>query len=96
VNDSQAMATLRNEMLNKLAACYPSPLAVKDLETKCRTPFLTKDKVWYSDAVTEQLKILKNASLIRPFHSGYVLTERGRQDRNEAARFIDPRPPEAA
>jgi len=96
VNDSQAMATLRNEMLNKLAASYPSPLSVKDLEAKCRMPFLTKDKVWYSDAVNEQLKILKSADLIRPFHSGYTLTEKGRRDRNEVSRFSQPTPPEAA
>ena len=96
MTDSQAMATLRNEILNKLAASYPSPLTIKGLEAKCRMPFLTKDQRWYSEAVVEQIKILKNANLIRPFHSGYALTERGRRDRNEVSRFTDQTPPEAA
>ena len=92
MNDSQAMATLRNELLNKIAAVYPSPMDAKHLEVKCRMPFLTRDKVWYHDAVLEQLKILHHARLIRPFHGGYTLTETGRRDRAEASRFTDPGP----
>jgi len=92
VNDSQAMATLRNELLNKISAVYPSPIDAKQLELKCRMPFLTRDKIWYHDAVLEQLKILHHARLIRPFHGGYTLTETGRRDRAMAARFTDPGP----
>lgn len=92
MNDSQAMATLRNELLNKIAAVYPSPIDAKQLELKCRMPFLTRDKIWYHDAVLEQLKILHHARLIRPFHGGYTLTETGRRDRAEASRFTNPGP----
>jgi hypothetical protein len=96
MNDSQAMATLRDQILNKLAGVYPVPLTVKDLQSKCRMPFLTRDKQWYTDSMTEQLSILLIAGLIRPFKGGYALTERGKTDRNQAARFNSPNPPPEA
>ena len=96
MNDSQAMSTLRDQVLNKLAGVYPVPLTVKDLEAKCRMPFLTKDEQWYKDSMKEQLSVLLIAGLIRPFNKGYALTERGRTDRNQAARFNPPTPPTEA
>lgn len=90
------MAALRNELLNKIDAVYPNPIDAKQLELKCRTLFLTKDRIWYHDVVLEQLKILHQARLIRPFHGGYTLTETGRRDRAEVQRFTNPNPPEAA
>ena len=97
MNDSQAMAALRNELLNKIAAVHPNPIDAKQLELKCRTLFLTKDRIWYHDVVLEQLKILLHARLIRPLNNGYTLTETGRKDRAEVARFTNkPNPPEAA
>lgn len=96
MNDSQATAALRNELLNKIAAVYPSPIDAKQLELKCRTLFLTKDRIWYHDVVLEQIKILLHARLICPFHGGYTLTETGRRDRAEVQRFTNPNPPEAA
>jgi hypothetical protein len=88
MNDTAAMQQLRNELLNKLATSYPSPLTLVQLSSKCRNLFLTKDKEWFHDAMHDQVKILKLAGLIRPFFSGYALTEKGRQDRNQAARFM--------
>ena len=88
MNDTAAMQQLRNELLNKLATSYPSPLTVLQLSSKCRNLFLTKDKEWFHDALLDQIKILKLAGLIRTFFSGYALTEKGRQDRNQAARFM--------
>lgn len=90
------MAALRDELLNKVAAVYPNPIDAKQLELKCRTLFLTKDRIWYHDVVLEQIKILLHARLIRPFHGGYTLTETGRRDRAEVQRFTNPNPPEAA
>lgn len=90
------MSTLRNQILNKLSGVYPVPLTVKDLEAKCRMPFLTKDLQWYQDSMREQLSVLLIAGLIRPFNKGYALTERGRADRNQASRFNSPTPPPEA
>jgi predicted transcriptional regulator len=54
--------------------------------------------VWFDDAVGEQLKVLLYAALIRPANKGYILTEKGRQDRQQVARFNlnNNPPPEAA
>ncbi len=91
------MAALRNELLNKIAAVHPNPIDAKQLELICRTLFLTRDKIWYHDVVLEQLKILLHARLIRPLNGGYTLTETGRRDRAEVARFTNKsNPPEAA
>ncbi len=98
MSDTQAMAMLRNEMLNALYKAFPSPLSRPELATCCRIRFLTRDKQWFDDAVVEQIKVLSYASLLRPSNGGYTLTERGRQDRQQAARFglNDNPPPDAA
>lgn len=97
LTDSQVMARLRNELLNVMQNSFPTPLTTMQLESECRVPFLTRDKVWYADAVKEQIKVLSNAGLVRPMHGGFVLTEKGRQDRQQAARFFNNNtPPDAA
>ena len=93
MSDSQVMAALRNELLTTMYNVFPRPLDRKTLASECRTRFLTRDKDWYQDAVTEQLKVLQQASLIRPSNGGYTLTERGRQDRQQAQRFLNNNPP---
>ena len=98
MNESEVMARLRHELLNAMYNSYPQPLDRTRLASDCRTPFLTRDKDWYHHAVIEQLKILDNAGLVRPFHGGYTLTEKGRRDRQQVARFMNKAgtPPEAA
>jgi hypothetical protein len=97
MSDTHAMAALRNELLNTLSNSFPRPLDRRTLASECRTPFLTRDKAWYQDALNEQIKVLDYAGLIRPSGGGYALTERGRRDRQQAARFIKPTtPPDAA
>lgn len=96
MSDTHAMAVLRNELLNAMYNRFPAPMDRVQLLSDCRVPFLCRDKQWYADAVTEQLKVLGNAGLIRPMHGGYTLTERGRQDRQQAARFFNNNPPQDA
>lgn len=92
------MARLRHELLNTMYNKYPQPLDRQLLASECRAPFLSRDKDWYHHAVIEQLKILDNAGLIRPSHGGYTLSEKGRRDRQQVARFFNNNdtPPEAA
>jgi hypothetical protein len=94
--ESHVMATLRSELLNAMSNTFPAPRSALDLESDCRVPFLTRDKVWFKDAVREQIKVLVNADLVRPMHGGFTLTEKGRRDRQQAARFFNKQPPQDA
>jgi hypothetical protein len=98
MSDTHAMAQLRSDLLTAMYAKFPLPISRIALADTCRTRFLTRDKDWYEDAVNEQLKILQQASLVRPSNKSYTLTERGRQDRQQAQRFMtnNPPPPDAA
>lgn len=75
---------------------FPAPQDMAQLESDCRVPFLTRDRAWYKDAIKDQIKILLNADLVRTMHGGYTLTERGRRDRQQAARFFNNNPPQDA
>jgi hypothetical protein len=96
ISDSEVMARLRHELLNSMYNLFPAPRTIQQLESDCRVPFLTRDKIWYQDSVKEQLKVLSHAGLIRPMHGGYALTEKGRRDRQQAARFFNNNPPQDA
>jgi predicted transcriptional regulator len=96
MSDTHAMAALRSELLNAMSNSFPAPRSTSDLESDCRVPFLTRDKSWFKDAVQEQLKVLVNAGLVRTMHGGYTLTEKGRRDRQQAARFFNKQPPQDA
>jgi len=86
--ESQVMARVRHEVLTVLYHQYPQALTMPDLVQAVRMPFLTRDKQWLQDTVKEQLQVLQHAALIRPASGGYTLTERGRRDRQQAARFL--------
>jgi hypothetical protein len=99
MSDTHAMAQLRSDLLTAMYTKFPLPLSRTVLAKECRSRFLTRDKDWYDDAVNEQVKVLQQASLVRPSNGGFTLTERGRQDRQQAQRFIttnNPPPPDAA
>lgn len=98
--ESQVMARLRHEVLTVLYQQFPKALTQHQLVEAVSQPFLTRDKQWLQDAVKEQAQVLHHANLIRPASGGYTLTERGRRDRQQAARFltkkINPPPGDAA
>jgi len=96
MSDTHAMAVLRNELLNAMYHAFPSSLDRAALMDKCRTRFLTRDQAWFVDAVNEQLGILQHANLVRTAAGGFTVTERGRQDRQQAARFFNQPPKDAA
>jgi len=98
-SDSHAMAQLRSELLNAMYRQFPQPLDRNLLAMECRVPFLSRDQAWLHDAIADQVKVLTHAGLIRPSQGGFTLTEKGRQDRQQVARFMgnqQPQPPEAA
>jgi len=95
------LAQLRSDLLDTLWLKYPQVLSLNQLETEVRVAYLTRETAWLASAIREQLSILNNAGLVRPSTKGHVLTEAGRRDRQQAARFLgpannQPTPPEAA
>lgn len=99
--ESVVLARLRSDLLDAMWLRYPQALSLDQLETEVRTAYLTRETAWLSSAIREQLSILNSAGLVRPSSRGYMLTEAGRRDRQQAARFLgrtnnQPTPPEAA
>ena len=95
-----ALARLRSDLLDAMWLVYPQALSLDQLESKVRIAYLTRPTSWLATSIREQLAILNQARLIRPSSKGYLLTEAGRRDRQQAARFLGtnnpPPPPEAA
>lgn len=95
------LARLRSDLLDTLWLKYPQALSLDQLEADVRVAYLTRETAWLASAIREQLSILNNAGLVRPSTKGHMLTEAGRRDRRQAARFLgstnnQPTPPEAA
>jgi hypothetical protein len=108
-----ALARLRSELLDTLWLKYPQPLSLDQLEADVRVAYLTRllmrqaTPYWMGNsssrpsAIREQLAVLNNAGLVRSSTKGYMLTEKGRRDRQQAARFLvstnnQPTPPPEA
>lgn len=96
MSESQVTARLRHELLNAMYDSFPSPMSFDQLQVEVELPFLTRDKAWLISMIRTQLDVLNHAGLVRPASGGYLLTEKGRQDRQQAARFFPPTPPDAA
>ena len=95
------LARLRSDLLDTMWLVYPQALSLDQLESKVRIAYLTRPTSWLATSIREQLAILNHARLIRPSTKGHMLTEKGRRDRQQAARFLGPTnnpppPPEAA
>jgi hypothetical protein len=98
--ESIVLAQLRSDLLDAMWLQYPLPLSLDQLETAVHTAYLTREKSWLTGTIRAELSTLDQAKLIRPCTKGYLLTEKGRRDRQQAARFLgtnnQPTPPEAA
>jgi hypothetical protein len=95
------LARLRSDLLDTMWLAYPQALSLDQLESKVRVAYLTRETAWLTGAIREQLAVLNQSGLIRPSTKGHMLTEKGRRDRQQAARFLGPTnnpppPPEAA
>jgi hypothetical protein len=94
------LAQLRSDLLDAMWLVYPQALSLDQLETAVRMAYLTRETAWLTGAIKAQLSMLNQSALIRPSTKGYLLTERGRRDRQQAAQFMgtnnQPTPPEAA
>lgn len=84
MNDTQAMALVRHELLNTMYNRYPLAYSRPQLLSELRPALGDRDKTWLTDAINEQIKVLLQAGLVRPASGGYTLTDRGRRDRQQA------------
>jgi hypothetical protein len=94
-----ALARLRSDLLDTLWLKYPQALSLDQLEAD--EAYFARGTAWLAGAIREQLAVLNNAGLVRSSTKGYMLTEKGRRDRQQAARFLGTNnqptpPPEAA
>ena len=99
-SEDVVLARLRSDLLDTLWLKYPQALSLDQLEVEIRVAYLTRETAWLGSAIREQLSTLNHAGLVRPSTKGHMLTEKGRRDRQQAARFLgtnnQPTPPEAA
>ena len=84
------LARLRSDLLDTMWLAYPQALSLDQLESKVRIAYLTRETAWLTGAIREQLAVLNQSGLIRPSTKGHMLTEKGRRDRQQAARFLGP------
>jgi predicted transcriptional regulator len=97
ISDSRAMAQIRHLLMTALDNSFPAPRTIPELEHECKVPYMAERKAaWHKDAIKEQLRILLYAGLIRTARNGYTLTEKGRRDRQEVARFFNSKQPQDA
>ena len=85
---SVVLARLRSDLLNAMWLRYPRALSLDQLVIEARTAYVYRETAsWLASAVREQLAILNSIGLVRPSAKGHMLTEAGRRDRQQVARF---------
>ncbi len=92
----RAMAEMRGLILDRLYRSFPVPAARPAVLQELRPSFSTQTEEWLNDAMSEQLKVLAYAGLIKTAAKGFTLTSRGMDDRRQAARFLNKNAPEPA
>jgi len=99
MNEMRELALLRSHILDEAQAVFPMAVTRPALHKSLGPAFPHRTGTWLTDAINEQVRVLQQASLLRTAAGGWTLTERGRADRREVARFTNKDntpPPEAA
>jgi hypothetical protein len=97
--DSNALARLRSDLLDAMWSSFPTALSIGQLRSHALATRSIEDEITFDATLKAQLKILVASKLVRLSLAGYMLTDAGRRDRQQAARFLGSRhnpPPEAA
>jgi len=97
--DSNALARLRSDLLDAMWISFPTALSIGQLRTHALATRSIEDEITFDATLKTQLKILAQSKLVRITQAKYLLTDAGRRDRQQAARFFGSRynpPPEAA
>jgi len=99
LSDSNALARLRSDLLDAMWLSFPTALSIGQLRSSALATRSIEDEITFDATLKTQLKILVQSKLVRISLAGYLLTDAGRRDRQQAARFLGSRhnpPPEAA
>ena len=97
--DTNALARLRSDLLDAMWLAFPGALSIGQLKSHASQTRAVDDEPTFDATLKAQLKILVQSKLVRLSLAGYMLTDAGRRDRQQAARFLGSRynpPPEAA
>ena len=97
--DSNALARLRSDLLDAMWISFPTALSIGQLRDHALATRSIEDEITFDATLKAQLQILVQSKLVRLSLAGYMLTDAGRRDRQQAARFLGSRynpPPEAA
>jgi len=97
--DSVALARLRSDLLDAMWLSFPTALSIGQLRSHALATRSIENEITFNATLKTQLKILVQSKLVRVSLAGYLLTDAGRRDRQQAARFLGSRynpPPEAA
>jgi hypothetical protein len=97
--DSVALARLRSDLLDAMWLSFPTALSIGQLRSSALATRSIEDEAAFDATLKAQLKTLVQSKLVRLSLAGYMLTDAGRRDRQQAARFLGSRynpPPEAA
>jgi len=98
-SDTNALARLRSDLLDAMWLSLPGALSIEKLRSNALATRSIEDEAAFDATLKAQLKILVRSKLVRTSLAGYMLTDTGRRDRQQAARFLGNRhnpPPEAA
>jgi len=99
LSDSNALARIRSDLLDAMWSSFPTALSIGQLRSSALATRSIEDETTFDATLKAQLKILVASKLVRLSLAGYMLTDAGRRDRQQAARFLGNRhnpPPEAA
>ena len=99
LSDSNALARLRSDLLDAMWLSYPGARSIEQLRSHALATRSVEDEATFDATLKTQLKTLVQSKLVRFSLAGYMLTDAGRRDRQQAARFLGNRynpPPEAA
>jgi predicted transcriptional regulator len=98
-SDSNALARLRSDLLDAMWISLPTALSIGQLRSHALATRSIEDEITFDATLKTQLKTLVQSKLVRVTQARYLLTDAGRRDRQQAARFLGSRhnpPPEAA
>lgn len=87
-HEATVSARLRSDLLDAMYKRFPLALSIDQLEDAVKVAYLTRDSYWLISSIRVELSTLNQRGLIRPSAKGYLLTDKGRRDRQQVAQLL--------